>query len=56
MKFPYDYIALTAVPAFCVGFCAGALITAASATRWLRKHGLGRLVGEEEEEEVCDDD
>lgn len=51
MKFPYDYIALTAIPAFFVGVCVGALITAAAAIRWLRKHGLGRLVDEEEEED-----
>lgn len=50
MKFPYDYIALTAIPAFFVGALVGALITAASATRWLRKHGLGRLVDEDESE------
>lgn len=49
MKFPYDYIALTAVPAFFVGACVGAAITAASATRWLRRHGLGRLVGENDD-------
>lgn len=48
MKFPYDYVALSAIPAFFVGALVGALITAASATRWLRKHGLGRLVGEDE--------
>ena len=30
MEFPYDYIILSAVPAFCVGFCAGAFVT-----RWL---------------------
>ena len=51
MKFPYDYIALTAIPAFFVGALAGALITAASATRWLRKYGLGRLVDEDTKEE-----
>ena len=51
MKFPYDYIALTALPAFFVGVLIGALITAAAAIRWLRKHGLGRLVDEDEEEE-----
>lgn len=50
MKFPFDYIALTAIPAFFVGICAGALITAASATRWLRRHGLGRLADAEESE------
>jgi hypothetical protein len=50
MKFPFDYIALTAIPAFFVGALVGALITAASATRWLRRHGLGRLADEEEEE------
>ena len=51
MKFPYDYIALTALPAFFVGMCVGALITAAAAIRWIRKHGLGRFVDEDEEEE-----
>lgn len=50
MKFPYDYVVLSAAPAFFVGMCVGALITAASAIRWLRKHGLGRLVDEDEEE------
>lgn len=47
MKFPFDYVALTAIPAFFVGMCVGALITAASATRWLRRHGLGRLADED---------
>lgn len=51
MKFPYDYIALTAIPAFFVGALVGALITAASATRWLRKNGLGRLVDEDVSED-----
>ena len=50
MEFPYDYILLSAIPAFFVGALVGALITAASAMRWLRRHGLGRLVDEEEEE------
>ena len=37
MKFPYDYILLGAVPAFCVGFCAGMCFL-----RWLieRKGGV----------------
>lgn len=48
MKFPYDYIVLSAIPAFCVGALVGALITAASATRWLRKHGLEWLVNKDE--------
>ena len=56
MKFPFDYVVLSAIPAFFVGALVGALITAASAIRWLRKHGLGRLVGEEEEEEAYDED
>lgn len=47
MKFPYDYVALSAIPAFFIGALIGALIMAASATRWLRRHGLGRLVGED---------
>lgn len=51
MKFPYDYVVLSAVPAFFVGALVGALITAAAAIRWLRKHGLGRLVDADEEEE-----
>lgn len=51
MKFPYDYIALTAIPAFFVGMCVGALITAAAAIRWIRKNGLGRLVDEDESED-----
>lgn len=53
MKFPFDYVALSAIPAFCVGVCAGAMITAALATRWLRRHGLGRLAGDDENDDHC---
>ena len=55
MKFPYDYIALSAIPAFFVGVIVGALIMAATATRCLRRHGLGRLVDAEKEEDCHDD-
>lgn len=51
MKFPFDYIALTAVPAFFVGVLIGALIIAAAAIRYMRKHGFGRFVDEDESED-----
>lgn len=42
MKFPYDYILLSAVPAFFVGFCAGALAVSWLVSRWTARRGAER--------------
>lgn len=42
MKFPYDYIALTAVPAFCVGALAGALAVSWLVSRWTARRDAER--------------
>lgn len=39
MRFPFDYIILSAIPAFCVGFCAGALAVSWLVSRWSARHG-----------------
>ena len=52
MKFPYDYI--PAIPAFCFGVIVGAEVMRAAARRWLRRHGLGRLVDEEGKTGRCE--
>lgn len=42
MRFPFDYIALTAVPAFFVGMCVGALAVSWLVSRWTARRGAER--------------